>query len=481
MVAAELVNGIEYLGQAIGDLFQGKFNAMLVNLLNAGTVVGIFLIIMFLMKFVLEISIFRNQEHKKYATWMAVGIALIGIMNDHLFTFIYKIFAGSLPLILLILLVVFAIIIFINRLRKEHYSASSEMHQAHTEALSARKDLSKEDHDLRLQEKMENREFGAIQNAEHIVDEELAQVRNLHEMIEKLRALLGQLAQVTNQAQAQQLRATLLRGAQALPNLVAQDYTDEEKLDKSLQKLQTDLYAELRTDGNENLEIHHLHEHLAQQLSDESHLNIEASKEKVMSNEGEAKLQQFLLQIQQLDQQRKKLASELDTIDRNELGQTKQLQNAVAQLINTLNEGNVNQALTELATLEQLIGTESAESRKLRELFAQEQGIAQQKKQLDATMEQYVHQLVGVEKHERKEVDEDEYKEKHNFRIVEERVRNLKDIEESGDTISANHSAAIARLQDVLDVIKKDPDEGYRQEITVYLRKNDVASKVRWP
>jgi hypothetical protein len=456
MVAQELLDGIKHLGNGVGYLFKGEFDNMLVSLLNGAFVVGIFLIIMFLVKFVLEITIFKSDEHKKYSTWMAVGIALIGILNDSLVVFIYRVLGGSFPLILLLLLVVFAIIIFVNKLRKHNYESLSEMRSAATEATVARKDLRKEDHDLSLQEKMEKRELGAIVEAERIVDHELLGARNLHQLVERLRELLGQLAQVTDQAQAQQLRDSILKGSQALPNLIKEEYVDEEKLTKLLQKLKQELYADIKLDGKEQLEFNHLHEHLARQLAEESKLNIGSSRTKLMSKESEAKLHQFLARARQLDEQRATLLKEIEAIDTTELSQTQQLRNLVTQLIQSLNAGDSNSALSHLANIEQLINTETAESRKLKELLLREQQLTQQKLQLDMDMHQLVRQFANLEKQEGKHISQDEHKDEHNFRVIEEKVRIIKEMEEQGDTMSVNHQAAQRNLQQALEQIKRD-------------------------
>ncbi|MCF7798548.1 hypothetical protein K9M74_01455 [Candidatus Woesearchaeota archaeon] len=407
MVAQGLIDSLTALGKAVGFLFKGDFGAMAENLLIGGIAVGVFLIIMFLMKVILEISILKSPEHKKYATWIGVGIALIGMVNDAVYNMLTSLVGGSFIIVVLILLVVFAVVIFVNRMRKSHYDASAEMHGAHTDAISARKDLKKEDHELSLQEKLEKRETGALNKAEHIVDDELSSIRNLQELVTKMRQLLGQLAQTTDQAHAQQLRGSLTRGAQALPTLVKEDFADEEKLKKILHQLEHEFLSEIKLDGEETEQVAHLEARIKDQLVNEHKVGEHAARTKILT--AEQQLKDFLQQARQLDQQREELVRSLRDLEGKELTQTKQLQQEVTQLIQSLDAGNSSLALQHVGTIEQLINAETAESRQVRQLLMQEQQLTQRKLQLDHAMKQLVHRLAGVERREDKTIRHDEH------------------------------------------------------------------------
>jgi len=479
MVAQELIASFTSLGQAVGHLFKGEFAEMTGKLLVGGSAIGLFLVIMFLMKFVLEITIFKNSDHKKYATWMAVGISLIGITNDSLVTLIYNVMGGSLPIILLILLAVFAIIIFLKKMQTNSHQASAEMHDAHREAVSSRKDLNKEDHDLTLQTKMETREMGAISKAEHIVDDEISKIKTLKDLVAKMRALLGQLAQVTDQAQAQQLRASLTRGAQALPSILNEDLADEKKLDAILKKIGSNFHQEMILDGKEQLEVSHLHQHLARQIADERKVDISIAQETIRDVQYESQLANLVSHSGQLDIKRKDLLVKVEQIDRAELSQTAQLRTAVNQLIAALNEGNNAEALTHIATIDQLSNSESAESVQLRQLIIEEKQLTVEKKQFATQMKNIVMHLKFDENKEEKELAHDEHDERDSFRRFKEALETAEKAKKEGDH---DYRAKLDHLNGILKEIseKEGEDNMYLQKITLYMAKFTVNADVVW-
>lgn len=134
-----MVNGIVNLGigqdlasigKALGSLFQGDFPGFFTHLMNAAPGVGVFLIIFALMKFVSEITIFKSEEHKKYANMFGIGIALIAVMNTRVYTILVNLVGGSFVILLLILFVVFGFIIAFNKIRTHASEGKTDLNNA---------------------------------------------------------------------------------------------------------------------------------------------------------------------------------------------------------------------------------------------------------------------------------------------------------------------------------------------------------------
>lgn len=139
MVEVQIANDLAHIGNAFAALFgEGGFPVFFKELLLSFRGVGVFLVIYGLMMFISKITIFKSEEHHKYAHMFGIGIALIAISNNKVYDLLVGTVAQTFLQIILIMVVVFGIIILLNYLNKHRHEASAGAITAKSTAVSAK-------------------------------------------------------------------------------------------------------------------------------------------------------------------------------------------------------------------------------------------------------------------------------------------------------------------------------------------------------
>ena len=143
--------GTVIIFQSIGTAVTHIFNAELGEAVTAlsGAIVGlsVFFIIFALFNYIARITLFREKEHHKWASWMSVGIALIAISTPQLYKFITGI-AGVGVMILFAILMIFLMIVGFKRMSTSSAEAGTELATQQKRFFKARGESRRERHDL---------------------------------------------------------------------------------------------------------------------------------------------------------------------------------------------------------------------------------------------------------------------------------------------------------------------------------------------
>lgn len=145
------------------DIFQPGYDGSSIGaqLAHAAPLFGLIFIVYGLIYFILITTIFKPSDESdkikpKYARMIAIGIAIIGIAQQSVFNAILA-WSTFLLIAAFIMAVIFILLMFLNRMRTKHYDAATEMKEAYKTDLTAKKELLKVKHDVKLDKKYYSR------------------------------------------------------------------------------------------------------------------------------------------------------------------------------------------------------------------------------------------------------------------------------------------------------------------------------------
>lgn len=268
-------SGLTGFANGFRGLFQGNTGSFVDGLIAAAPVIGLFVVVFGLMFFLTKITLFKDEEHSKYARMIAIGIGLIGIAQQSVFNAILG-WSTTFLTLAFILFMIFMFIIFLNHSRKNHYHTSKEMYAAQSEFFSsksdakkARKDLNKVTHELELDSKLytkAERDLASLnsdlQDLDHLRGDELRQVDNLANLLRKASA-------AANRGETNQVHAyvqALTREIGALVTTMQHEGHDDSKARKLLNDIREHLAYAFKDEKTELSEEEHLKKILKRHL-----------------------------------------------------------------------------------------------------------------------------------------------------------------------------------------------------------------------
>ena len=227
-------------------LFKGKINLFFASLAGGLImVVGVFLIILALMMVISRLTLFRKEEHQKFAWYFSVGFALIGSFTAPVFALVSGFLGGTFLEIIIILFFIYAVIAIVYKLRSATSSAAAESNQARTSRYDSRKDRiiakkgsMKEQHDADLEKRLEGREKRATNSVLNTLDK-VTNFSSWRDAIAELERLLGRYAQVRGTAAAGELKQALLSKASALTGKIKKEFANLEAARTAIKTLET--------------------------------------------------------------------------------------------------------------------------------------------------------------------------------------------------------------------------------------------------
>ncbi|MGM5480196.1 MAG: hypothetical protein ACQESC_01935 [Nanobdellota archaeon] len=249
--------------QGISSLFHGNTNAFVDGLIGLLPLIGLFMIVFGLTFFLTRITVFRKDDQSKYAKMVAVGIALIGIVQQAVYNVVLGMSRTFLILAFIFLIVMMAIM-YINISRRNHYDVLKETNDAKkaeiesTKAMKSAKDdlekdkkyytktkseLAKLDADLKDMKKLGSDELKAVDRLIDLVTRAHSAVAEgsgdkIHKYAKTLNAGIAGLTTKMNHEHKHLHRLDhLLSDVQRITRRWGKDEKDEEDETKQLQKV----------------------------------------------------------------------------------------------------------------------------------------------------------------------------------------------------------------------------------------------------
>lgn len=274
-----------FVGGFQGFLSGGDISALAGGILDIIPIIGLFLIVFGLMFYLSKITIFRGEDTDRYARWLALGIGLVGVVQQSVFNVILG--WGTLFLTFaFITLLIFMGIIFVNRNRQSHFEAATDMRKEQAtfysekgKALTAKQDLLNVQKSLSMDEKNYQkieRDLSSLdsslQNISELAGDELGQVDHLADLLRKATA-------AAEQNEANKMHGYLQALSRDLASLITK-MKHEDSVVRSLESILHDIHKRTEFIKNDLKKDYVLENHMktlfekhAQSVSGTSHLD----------------------------------------------------------------------------------------------------------------------------------------------------------------------------------------------------------------
>lgn len=429
-------------GVAFGYLFQGDLGGFLDALLmGPAYLVATFLILYGLMLFVGRISIFRSEEHKKYAQFFAVGIAIIGTISGPIFNLITQLLSGTFLLIILILFIIYAIMIFVKHLRTAHAKSSTDLrtemtnfHRAEAEMEAARRDEKKVEHDNRLSDKMEKREEDALDDVDNDLKKDWAVKGKVQDMFTKYREWLHQLMALDpNSEPARSIRQRLLAQSAAFTGLLKKEELDASEIKHIIERLEVLVNEEGKIELDERRYLDHINDQIHQSYKDlpaKDQKDVDIDK-RILEVEG------LIIRIQQAHQKlhdrEKELLRRAELIDGQELTDVRHLEAEMVTLTEALHDGDSRAALNALNSMESMHSKITKEETEIKYIVDEFKKIERQVNTLTNREKKLIREALKLEKKEEEHEEEEEHDAKKRTKKGKATVLQPKDAKPHGD------------------------------------------------
>ena len=146
---SDALNGIV---NGFSSLIHGNTAGFVDGIVGAIPLVGLFAIVFGLTFFLTKTTIFKKEEHAKYARMVAIGIALIGLVQQSVYNVVLNLSKSFLILAFLFAIVMMAIM-FVNVNRKSYFEVQKETFDAMNNKMGSQKTLQATKDDLKKDKK----------------------------------------------------------------------------------------------------------------------------------------------------------------------------------------------------------------------------------------------------------------------------------------------------------------------------------------
>jgi outer membrane murein-binding lipoprotein Lpp len=238
-----LVTGITALFKVNPDA-----NTFIREVMNSFPVIAVFIIILVIIHYVSSKVIFKDAQNEKYGTLLGVGMALIAIWNQTIFSWIMGI--GTTAIIIIFFAVIFGAIYFafsVPNIGLTHLSESiTHLNAQQTQEIEAKKEMEKAHHAYEMEAKTEKREIAEINGAMDAINSLHSNYANVAKGLQAVGTVLARLAGPSGSSvsETRNLVESISRSLSGVGITVRNESRQFKELDKHIAKLQREVVAE---------------------------------------------------------------------------------------------------------------------------------------------------------------------------------------------------------------------------------------------
>lgn len=141
--------------EAFEYAFHGSWESAIDALFWSIPLFALIVIVYGLVYYVAAISIFKEPDHHKYARMIAIGIALIGLVQQKVYNFILGV-STAFVIVMFFIVIIFMLIMSLRHMRTQNAVAGKDYYTNKEQELKAKKKLTELKHDMRM-DKAENK------------------------------------------------------------------------------------------------------------------------------------------------------------------------------------------------------------------------------------------------------------------------------------------------------------------------------------
>ncbi|MCX6709636.1 MAG: hypothetical protein NTV63_01625 [Candidatus Woesearchaeota archaeon] len=197
----------EYLGyfvKALTELFNGHSDAFVRNFTNSFPLIAVFLIVLGLVQYVSRTVIFKNEGGEKYATILAVGMALLTVWSRPAFNWIMNL--GTTTVFIIFGFVMVAFLVQGATAHRTalggYHLAGTDMMNNHTSFLGAFDANKKARQESYMQDQLEHREKTGLENARKDIDDFYDETKDVEAHLTKILGIIKNLRGARNEGNA---------------------------------------------------------------------------------------------------------------------------------------------------------------------------------------------------------------------------------------------------------------------------------------
>lgn len=313
---------------AFKALLGGQVDSFVPNLVHSVPLFGLFFIIFGFTFFLTKITLFKHADHDKYARMIAIGIALVGIVQQS----VYDAILGW-TTTFLILAFIFAIIMmslmFVNYSRTNHHEINEKMYKnieknklAKHKAKIAKHDITKLEHEMYkdkgLMHKVK-RDLSSLdrdlRDVDHFTGNELSQVHQIGKLLRKATAA----ADRGKDKDVHGYLKSLSRDLASLITSMSHEDHDMRRTHNLLRDLHHDISYLIKDEHDEKSEDEHV-KHILKTLIHKYHGHVESDvrvKRLLREEHGLhtelSKISRVLLKLRSIESELQKYADEMES------------------------------------------------------------------------------------------------------------------------------------------------------------------------
>lgn len=384
---------IYFLGDALRELFNGNVADFFGNLLKAWPAIGTFIIITLFVGFILRVTVIRDDKHKKVAWWIGVGAALIATMNVGVYSFVKSMFGGWLIWALFGLVAVYTLYDFINRQRAHHFKTSAAAHRGQAEEQKEKRAALKEGHETDLEKKLQTREKKGIDKAQHILNEDLPDEKNVVTILEKLRHILGLIGKDPRSDTAEHYRSQLMTEASAATTHLQRDFKHLKRIDGILNKGRKLVVEGLHIQENQEQTAEHIKKILKERMRVEK--DFDATKANNEARKYDEHIKDIAGKIHTVETEKKALFTAAETIDKKAIAQLEKVMRDVSQFTSSASSGDYSTAMTHLNNAENALKTVQIDDNRMKNILQKERAYIAQEQNLENEIRNFVQHVLS--------------------------------------------------------------------------------------
>ncbi|MFP4119295.1 MAG: hypothetical protein ACLFTH_04540 [Candidatus Woesearchaeota archaeon] len=374
-------DALNHIGQSFVILFQeGDIGGFLNELLKGAPLVGVFLIIYILGRFLSAKTIFRGAETKTYENMFGLGLALVGLFTPNVYAFITTVLGGTFIMIMAFIFIVSAIIIQITRARGTAAQASSETHKALAESNKSQKESSKARHDKKMAKRMNRKEKWAVRHSQDELHSIRVGNKNLKTSLKDLRDLLKHLGGIRDEGEASKIKEQIMKQASIFRSHFKKEYSifhDVKGMTKRLKKLSV---HELNVEKDEDMHIDKVKETIRKKLHEhhgDEDLENRIAKE---SKNIELIMRNYVLPLQKKFTLLINRAQEYENAEEHDYQHVNQL---VEELIQALNSGDYDRSVQLISKIDSELDRIQEITEELENLMKEERSLEDKRRQAE--------------------------------------------------------------------------------------------------
>ncbi len=383
--------------------------AVIVLLPLAGFIYAVYALI----KYLGIITIFKDQQHHKFAGMFAIGIALVAAFFGPAFNIFVGFLTGSWLSLILLIFGVAAIIIFVNRLRGSSNSAVGDLNQSRTHRREASagdlkaKSLERQaKHDTGLHKKTLNNEKQLVKSAREQLGFKtswfgksggaLRLTGNIFDDLKEIEKLLTKLDGISDSPDGERLKQQLSSQVQTATVHLREQYARFSQINAILQKEKSLEVNTLKIDDDEKAVVQQLKNRLNQSLKSQ-HGSARKTTTAINNHlkHNLYRLEQLVQEVFSLDKRKKQLIDNAAVLDRDAINSIQRSLQDLTAVLSDLSSGNVSQARVHISEVMQLERRILAEEQKINLLLVEWSNFANKEANIDSKIQSLERSIIA--------------------------------------------------------------------------------------